>query len=77
MHKPAELVEMNPVTNPPECRYLQPLAIGYVSLSTGHVLYMTRIDQTHLEATLFKDLEQRNREHASGLHRKGFDSAAL
>lgn len=39
---------------------LQPLAIGYVGFSSGHVLHMTRIDQAYLEATLFQDLEQRN-----------------
>jgi hypothetical protein len=33
---------------------LQPLAIGYVGLSPGHVLYMMRTDQTHLEATLLR-----------------------
>lgn len=41
---------------------LQPLAIGYVGLSSGHVLHMTRIDQAYLEAALFQDLQQRNPE---------------
>ncbi len=56
---------------------LQPLAIGYVGFSAGHVLYMMCIDQTHLEAALFQDLEKRYPEHSRGLHRHGFDPATL
>jgi hypothetical protein len=56
---------------------LQPLGIGYVRLSAGHILYMARVDKAHLEAALYQDLEKWHPEYTCEPHRHGFDPAAL
>ena len=56
---------------------LQPLAIGNIRFTSGHVFHMMSIDQTPFEAALFEDLEERNPEHSRGLHGYGFDPATL
>jgi hypothetical protein len=76
VRRPAALARTKPATGPPNAG-IAALAIGYVGLSSGHVLHMTRIDQAYLEATLFQDLEQRNPEDSSGFHRDGFDPVVL
>ena len=56
---------------------LDPLTIQEVALSAGGVLGVRSVDQAHVESPLLKQLEQRDPEHACGLHRDGTHAMAL
>jgi hypothetical protein len=47
---------------------LEPLAVGDVALSAGHVLYVAGVHELYLESVLFEDLEGRDPINPCGLH---------
>src|SRR5271157_5138249 len=62
-------------SNPTECRYWTPLAVGYVALASRHTLQIVRVDQIDLEPSLLQDLKQRDPVHPCRLHRHALNSA--
>ena len=54
---------------------LEPLAVGDVALSSGHVLHMAGIHELYLESVLFEDLEGRDPVDPRRLHGDRSDSA--
>ena len=56
---------------------LQPLAILDVTLASRHVLDVAGVDETHLEAAVLEDLEERDPVDPGGLHRHRSDGAGL
>jgi len=54
---------------------LDPLAVGYVALASGHTLLIVRVDQINLEPALLQDLKQRDPVHSCRLHRYGLNPA--
>jgi hypothetical protein len=50
---------------------LEPLAIGYVGLSAGHVFHVLCVDEVNFEATRLQDLVNGNPVNACRLHRHG------
>jgi hypothetical protein len=56
---------------------LQPLSIADIGLAARNMFGIARIDQQHLEATLFEDFIDRNPVDPGGFHDDGFDPTAL
>jgi hypothetical protein len=56
---------------------LKPLAIFHIRLSPRNILDVPGIDQQHLNAPFFKNLEQRNPKYPSRFHGYGSDLAML
>ena len=54
---------------------LKPLRVADVGLPSRHVLGVTRVDHHHLEAALFKDLEDRDPINTGRLHHHCSDPA--
>src|SRR4029077_11298363 len=55
---------------------LQPLTVGDVRLASGHILYVTRVDQVNSEPLPFQDLKQGNPVHPRRFHRYGLGVAS-
>src|ERR1700733_14108579 len=55
----------------------QPLAFLHITLASGQVLGVPRIDQIDLEATLFQNLVERNPIDPRRLHGHGLDSTTF
>src|SRR5882724_8974406 len=53
---------------PDRVQILDPLAVTYVALPSGHTLQIMRIDQIDLEPALLQDLKQRDPVHPCRLH---------
>jgi hypothetical protein len=56
---------------------LQPLAIGDVRSSAGHVFDVLGVDQEYLQAAILQNLHERNPIYAGGFHGDSSDSALL
>ncbi len=54
---------------------LDPLAVGYVALASGHTLQIVRIDQINFEPALLQYLKQRDPVHPCRLHRHSLNPA--
>ena len=63
-----------PAQQPMLVELLQPLRIVHIRLAAGDMLDVAGVDQQHLEAARFEDLEDRNPVHASRLHRDRRDA---
>src|SRR6266404_4054388 len=62
---------------PYRVQILDPLAVGYVALASGHTLQIVRIDQINFEAALPQYLKQRDPVHPCRLHRHGLNRVVL
>src|SRR5271157_2188386 len=60
---------------PDRVQILDPLAVGYIALASGHTLQIVRVDQIDLEPALLQDLKQRDPVHPCRLHRHALNSA--
>src|SRR6266404_7873199 len=49
---------------PHRMKVLKPLAVGHVGLPAGNILYVLRVDETHLQRARLQDLMHGNPVHA-------------
>ena len=56
---------------------LDPLAVGHIALSPGHVLHVLCVDEKYLNASSFQNLIERYPVHAGRFHRNCGHSTLL